>query len=165
MFNPNTFYLPVMPAQISGRCILPKFRFTFIKSVNIQNSLLRTWALGSHTQLKKMLMKIMRKSKHSICRFILILVGQILELPNRITVYFQHSNGHDPDTNQKLKQRLFNNLKAGASVAIWHFNRSSIQGIVFCCFRAAFCTKCNFRLPNLLTIPNLWAFLPNGLKS
>ena len=41
MFNPNTFYLPVMPAQISGRCILPKSRFTFIKSVNIQNSLLR----------------------------------------------------------------------------------------------------------------------------
>ena len=37
----NTFYLPVMPAQISGRCILPKSRFTFIKSVNIQNSLLR----------------------------------------------------------------------------------------------------------------------------
>ena len=44
-------------------------------------------------------------------------MGQILELPNRITVYFQRSNGHDPDTNQKLKQRLFNNLKAGASVA------------------------------------------------
>ena len=29
-----------MPAQISGRCILPKSRFTFIKNVNIQNSLL-----------------------------------------------------------------------------------------------------------------------------
>ena len=30
-----------MPAQISGRCILPKSRFTLIKNVNIQNSLLR----------------------------------------------------------------------------------------------------------------------------
>ena len=121
---------------------------------------------GTHTQLRKMLTKAISESKHSICRFILILVGQILELPNRITVHFQRSNGHDPDTNQKLKQRLFNNLKAGASVAIWHFNSLpgalSIQEIVFCCFRAAFCTKCNFRLPNLLTIPNLWASLPNG---
>ena len=40
MFNPNILYLPVMPAQISGRWILPKSRFTFIKNVNIQNSLL-----------------------------------------------------------------------------------------------------------------------------
>ena len=46
MFNPNTFYLPVMPAQISGRCILPKFRFTFIKNVNIQNSLLCLQHIG-----------------------------------------------------------------------------------------------------------------------
>ena len=29
-----------MPAQISGRCILPKSRFTFIKNVNFHNSLL-----------------------------------------------------------------------------------------------------------------------------
>ena len=41
MFNPNIFYLPVMPAQIYGRHILPKFRFTFMKNVNIHNSLLR----------------------------------------------------------------------------------------------------------------------------
>ena len=128
MFNPNIFYLPFMPAQIFGRCILPKFRFTFIKSVNIQNSLLRTWALGSHTQLKKMPMKIMRKSKHSICRFILILVGQILKLPNQNTVHFQMAM-HDPDTNQKLKQRIFNNLKAGASVAIWHFNTQYMKNM------------------------------------
>jgi hypothetical protein len=36
----NIFFLPVMPAQISGRCNLPKSRFAFIKDVNIQNSLL-----------------------------------------------------------------------------------------------------------------------------
>jgi hypothetical protein len=30
-----------MPAQIYGRHILPKFRFTFMKNVNIHNSLLR----------------------------------------------------------------------------------------------------------------------------
>ena len=29
-----------MPAQIHGRHILPKFRFTFMKNVNIHNSLL-----------------------------------------------------------------------------------------------------------------------------
>ena len=40
MFNLNIFCLPVMPAQIYGRYILPKSRFTFIKNVNIQNSLL-----------------------------------------------------------------------------------------------------------------------------
>ena len=72
---------------------------------------------GRHTQLRKMPNKVISETKHSIGRFILILVGQILELPKRITaVHFQRSNGHDPDTNQKLKQRLFNNLKAGHTV-------------------------------------------------
>ena len=51
MFNPNIFYLPVMPAQIYGRHILPKFRFTFMKNVNIQNSLLRTYSIPN-TQFK-----------------------------------------------------------------------------------------------------------------
>ena len=40
MFNPNIFYLPVMPAQIYGRHILPESRFTLIKNVNFRNSLL-----------------------------------------------------------------------------------------------------------------------------
>ena len=31
MFNPNIFYLPIMPAQIYGQLILPESRFTFIK--------------------------------------------------------------------------------------------------------------------------------------
>ena len=39
MFNPNIFNLPVMPAQIYGQHILPKFRFIFMKNVNIQNCL------------------------------------------------------------------------------------------------------------------------------
>ena len=42
MFNPIIFYLPVMPAQIYGQHILPKFRFTFMKNVNCHNSLLRS---------------------------------------------------------------------------------------------------------------------------
>ena len=40
MFIPNIFYLPFMPAQIYGRHSLPKFKFTFMKNVNIHNSLL-----------------------------------------------------------------------------------------------------------------------------
>ena len=43
MFNPNIFYLPVMPAQIYGQHILPESRFTFIKNVNFCNSLLWPW--------------------------------------------------------------------------------------------------------------------------
>ena len=43
--------------------------------------------------------------------------------------YCAFPNGHDPDTNQKLKQRIFNNLKAGASVAIWHFNTQYMKNM------------------------------------
>ena len=54
MFNPNIFYLPVMPAQIYGRHILPKFRFTFMKNVNIQNSLLRRNVLKQDPPVTKL---------------------------------------------------------------------------------------------------------------
>ena len=53
MFNPNIFYLSVLPAQIYGRHNLPKFRFTFMKNVNIQNSLLRIWLPGVWVVTKK----------------------------------------------------------------------------------------------------------------
>ena len=52
MFNPNIFYLSVMPAQIYGRHILPKFRFTFMKNVNIHNSLLCPAVCRTHILLR-----------------------------------------------------------------------------------------------------------------
>ena len=58
MFNPNIFYLPVMPAQIYGRHILPKFRFSFMKNVNIQNSLLRVYSFICNLRVQKTVVEL-----------------------------------------------------------------------------------------------------------
>ena len=69
MFKINIFYLPVMPAQIYGRHILPKFRFTFMKNVNIHNSLLRsklTDKIRSEVLLQKSGLKCLNEAVASI---------------------------------------------------------------------------------------------------